>query len=168
MKPLRNVLVTLLLILHGCYPTFNWRTVQTEHFGWEVLFPAKPKRDSRKINIVYQSEEKVVFVNRYSAVLNEMNFVIDVMSFEKAVRETDIPLQEYLNKALRRNFNIPDNVRVVDGVKLYGYINLKEKKPVIIIVKHLKNSNSLVRGAVIAPPEKFKKDEANFFLESIR
>ena len=66
----------------SCYPTYNWRLVQTEQFGWEALFPAKPKRNSRKIIIQDQPKQTVIKIDRYSVALNQMDFILDVISFE--------------------------------------------------------------------------------------
>ena len=61
---------TLVIILAcsvlSCYPTYNWRLVQTEQYGWEALFPAKPKRNSRKIIIRDQPKQAVIKMERYS------------------------------------------------------------------------------------------------------
>ena len=53
-----------------------WRLVQTEQFGWEALFPAKPKRNSRKIIIEDHSKQMVIKIDRYSAALNQMDFIL--------------------------------------------------------------------------------------------
>ena len=60
----------------GCYPAYNWRLVQTEQFGWEALFPAKPKRNSRKIVIQDHPKRAVIKIDRYSVALNQMDFIL--------------------------------------------------------------------------------------------
>ena len=71
---------TLVIILAcsvlSCYPTYNWRLVQTEQYGWEALFPAKPKRNSRKIIIRDQPKQAVIKMDRYSVALNQMDFIL--------------------------------------------------------------------------------------------
>ena len=160
-------LVSLSFILLSCYPTYNWRLVQTEEFGWEALFPAKPKRDRRNINITYKSKQKVITVDRYSVVLNDMNFVLDVMSYEGNTTESDIFLKNSIKKSLRENFNVPEETELVDGVQINGFIDAIESKPVVLIIKHLQNHHSMARATVLANPKNFKTDQAYFFLESI-
>ena len=85
----------------SCYPTYNWRLVQTEQFGWEALFPAKPKRNSRKIIIQDQPKQTVIKIDRYSVALNQMDFILDVISFEGEIPDNGSSLQEYVNKMLK-------------------------------------------------------------------
>ena len=72
--------IILACSLLSCYPTYNWRLVQTEQFGWEALFPAKPKRNFRKIIIEDRPKQTVIKIDRYSAALNQMDFILDVFS----------------------------------------------------------------------------------------
>ena len=85
----------------SCYPTYNWRLVQTEQFGWEALFPAKPNRNSRKIIIQGQPKQTVIKIDRYSAALNQMDYILDVISFEGEMPENVRSLKEYVNKMLK-------------------------------------------------------------------
>ena len=97
----------------SCYPTYNWRLVQTEQFGWEALFPAKPKRNSRKIIIQDQPKQAVIKIDRYSVALNQMDFILDVISFEGEMPEIGSSLKEYVNKMLKTNLNIPPEVELL-------------------------------------------------------
>ena len=151
----------------GCYPAYNWRLVQTEQFGWEALFPAKPKRNSRKIIIHDQPKQVAIKIDRYSVVLNQMNFILDVISFEGDTSDIDSSLQEYVSKKLKINLNIPSEVKLVDGVLIEGFIGKGESKPVSMIFKHLNNDYSMVRGVAVGSPQNFKSDKAEFFLNSI-
>ena len=151
----------------SCYPTYNWRLVQTEQFGWEALFPAKPKRNSRKIIIHGQPKQTVLKIDRYSAVLNQMDFILDVISFEGEMPGTVSSLQEYVNKMLKTNLNIPPEVKLVDGIMIESFIGKGESKPVAMILKHLSNDYSIVRGVAVGSPNNFKSDKAEFFLNSI-
>ncbi len=160
--------VVILISLVGCYPIYNWRIVQNEEFGWEMLFPAKPKRERRKINVEFQKESKTLLINRYSVVLNGMNFVLDVISFEKGVFEDNVELLHYLNSRLKNNFNINENIELVDGVKIAGYAGHTDLKSVSIILKHVKKKSSLARGIVIGTSEEFQNDKAEFFLKSLK
>ena len=163
---------TLVIILAcsvlSCYPTYNWRLVQTEQFGWEALFPAKPKRNSRKIIIQDQPKQAVIKIDRYSVALNQMDFILDVISFEGEMSDIGSSLQEYVNKMLKTNLNIPPEVKLVDGVMIEGFIGKGESKPVAMILKHLNNDYSMVRGVAVGSPQNFKSDKAEFFLNSIK
>ena len=162
---------TLALILAcsvlSCYPAYNWRLVQTEQFGWEALFPAKPKRNSRRIIIHDQPKQVAIKIDRYSVVLNQMNFILDVISFEGEMTDIDSSLQEYVSKKLKINLNIPSEVKLVDGVLIEGFIGKGESKPVSMIFKHLNNDYSMVRGVAVGSPHNFESDKAEFFLNSI-
>ena len=151
----------------SCYPTYNWRLVQTEQFGWEALFPAKPKRNSRKIIIRDQPKQAVIKIDRYSVALNQMDFILDVISFEGEMLDNVSSLQEYVNKMLKSNLNIPPEVKLVDGIIIEGFIGKGESKPVAMILKHLSNDYSIVRGVAVGSPHNFKSDKAEFFLNSI-
>ena len=159
---------TLVIILAcsvlSCYPTYNWRLVQTEQFGWEALFPAKPKRNSRKIIIQDHPKQAVIKIDRYSVALNQMDFILDVISFEGEMPDNVSSLQEYVNKMLKTNLNIPPEVNLVDGVLIEGFIGKGESKPVAMILKHLNNDYSMVRGVAVGSPHNFKSDKAEFFL----
>ena len=133
----------------SCYPTYNWRLVQTEQFGWEALFPAKPKRNSRKIIIEDHSKQTVIKIDRYSVALNQMDFILDVISFEGEITDIGSSLQEYVNKMLKISLNIPSEVKLVDGVLIKGFIGKGKSKPVSMIFKHLNNDYSMVRGALM-------------------
>ena len=163
---------TLALILAcsvlSCYPAYNWRLVQTEQFGWEALFPAKPKRNSRRIIIHDQPKQVAIKIDRYSVVLNQMNFILDVISFEGEMTDIDSSLQEYVSKKLKINLNIPSEVKLVDGVLIEGFIGKGESKPVSMIFKHLNNDYSIVRGVAVGSPQHFKSEKAEFFLNSIK
>ena len=152
----------------SCYPTYNWRLVQTEQFGWEALFPAKPKRNSRKIIIQDQPKQAVIKIDRYSVALNQMDFILDVISFEGEMPDNVSSLQEYVNKMLKTNLNIPPEVKLADGVLIEGFIGKGESKPVSMILKHLNNDYSMVRGVAVGSPQHFKSDKAEFFLNSIK
>ena len=166
MRYLSILPIILACSLLSCYPTYNWRLVQTEQFGWEALFPAKPKRNSRKIIIEDHSKQMVIKIDRYSAALNQMDFILDVISFEGEMLDNVSSLQEYVNKMLKTNLNIPPGVDLIDGVLIEGFIG-KESKPVAIILKHLNNDYSMVRGVAVGSPQNFKSDKAEFFLNSI-
>ena len=152
----------------SCYPTYNWRLVQTEQFGWEALFPAKPKRNSRKIIIEDYSKQTVIKIDRYSVALNQMDFILDVISFEGEMLDNASSLQEYVNNMLKTNLNIPPEVDLIDGELIKGFIGKGESKPVAIILKHLNNDYSMVRGVAVGSPQNFKSDKAEFFLNSIK
>ena len=162
---------TLVIILAcsvlSCYPTYNWRLVQTEQFGWEALFPAKPKRNSRKIIIQDQPKRTVLKIDRYSAALNQMDYILDVISLEGEMPENVRSLKEYVNKMLKTNLNIPPEVDIIDGMLIEGFIGKEESKPVAMILKHLTNDYSMVRGVALGSPHNFKTDKAEFFLSSI-
>ena len=152
----------------SCYPTYNWRLVQTEQFGWEALFPAKPKRNSRKIVIEAHPKQTVIKIDRYSVALNQMDFILDVISFEGEIMLDNVSsLQEYVNKMLKSNLNIPPEVDLIDGVLIEGFIGKGESRPVAVILKHLNNDYSMVRGVAVGSPQNFKSDKAEFFLNSI-
>ncbi|MEL0326555.1 MAG: hypothetical protein VXA09_06090 [Burkholderiaceae bacterium] len=152
----------------SCYPAYNWRLVQTEQFGWEALFPAKPKRNSRKIIIHDHSKQTVIKIDRYSVALNQMDFILDVISFEGEMLDNASSLQEYVNIMLKTNLNIPPGVRLVDGVLIEGFIGKGESEPVAMILKHLSNDYSMVRGVAVGSPQHFISEKAEFFLNSIK
>ena len=152
----------------SCYPAYNWRLVQTEQFGWEALFPAKPKRNFRKIIIHDQPKQVAIKIDRYSVALNQMNFILDVISFERETPDFGSSLQEYVNEMLKKTLNIPPEVKLADGVLIEGLIGKGESKPVSMIFKHLNNDYSMVRGVAVGSPQHFKSEEAEFFLNSIK
>ncbi len=162
---------TLVIILAcsvlSCYPTYNWRLVQTEQFGWEALFPAKPKRASRKIIIQDQPEQAVIKIDRYSVALKQMDFILDVISFEGEMSYIGGSLKGYVNKMLKTNLNIPPEMKLVDGVIIEGFVGKGKSQPVAIIFKHLSNDYSIVRGVAVGSPYNFNSDKAEFFLNSI-
>ena len=168
MRYLSALAIILACSVLSCYPTYNWRLVQTEQFGWEALFPAKPKRSSRKIIIHDQPKQVAIKIDRYSVVLNQMNFILDVISFEGETPNIDSSLQEYVSKKLKINLNIPSEVKLVDGVLIEGFIGKGESKPVSMIFKHLNNDYSMVRGVAVGSPQHFKSEKAEFFLNSIK
>ena len=151
----------------GCYPTYNWRLVQTEQFGWEALFPAKPIRNSRKIIIRDHPKQAMTRIDRYSVTLNQMDFILDVISFEGEASVTGSSLQGYLNKMLKNTLNIPPDVKLADGVLIEGLIGKEKSKRVAMILKHLTNDYSIVRGVVVGSPHNFETEKAEFFLNSI-
>ena len=167
MRYLSILPIILACSLLSCYPTYNWRLVQTEQFGWEALFPAKPKRNSRKIIIQDQPEQTVIKIDRYSVALNQMNFILDVISFEGKMPENVSSLQEYLNKMLKTTLKISPEVKLVDGVLTEGFIGKGESKHISMIFKHLNNDYSMVRGVAVGSPQHFKSEKAEFFLNSI-
>ena len=167
MRYLSILPIILACSLLSCYPTYNWRLVQTEQFGWEALFPAKPKRNSRKIVIQDHPKRAVIKIDRYSVALNQMDFILDVISFEGEIPDADSSLQEYVSKMLKINLNIPPEIKLVDGVLIEGFIGEGESKPVSMIFKHLNNDYSMVRGVAVGSPQNFKSDKAEFFLNSI-
>ena len=152
----------------SCYPTYNWRLVQTEQFGWEALFPAKPNRNSRKIIIHGQPKQTVLKIDRYSAALNQMDFILDVISFEGEMLDNVSSLQEYVNKMLKTNLTIPPEVKLADGVLIEVFIGKEKSQRVAMILKHLNNDYSLVRGVAVGSPQHFKSEKAEFFLNSIK
>ena len=167
MKYSSTLIIILACSVLSCYPTYNWRLVQTEQYGWEALFPAKPKRNSRKIIIRDQSKQAVIKMDRYSVALNQMDFILDVISFEGEMSHIGGSLKGYVNKMLKTNLNIPPEVKLVDGIMIEGFIGKGESKPVAMILKHLSNDYSIVRGVAVGSPHNFKSDKAEFFLSSI-
>jgi len=161
------LVVILACSVLSCYPTYNWRLVKTEQFGWEALFPAKPKRNSRKIVIQNHPKQAVIKIDRYSVALNQMDFILDVISFEGEVSHIGGSLKGYVNGMLRNNLNIPPDVKLLDGVMIEGFIGKGQSKPVAMILKHLNNDYSIVRGVAVGSPHNFKSDKAEFFLNSI-
>ena len=168
MKFSSRLILILACSVLSCYPAYNWRLVQTEQFGWEALFPAKPKRNSRKIIIHDQPKQVAIKIDRYSVIVNQMNFILDVISFEGETPDIDSSLQEYVSKKLKINLNIPSEVKLVDGVLIEGFIGKGESKPVSMIFKHLNNDYSMVRGVAGGSPQHFKSEKAEFFLNSIK
>ena len=168
MKFSSRLILILACSVLSCYPAYNWRLVQTEQFGWEALFPAKPKRNSRKIIIHDQPKQVTIKIDRYSVIVNQMNFILDVISFEGETPDIDSSLQEYVSKKLKINLNIPSEVKLVDGVLIEGFIGKGESKPVSMIFKHLNNDYSMVRGVAVGSPQHFKSEKAEFFLNSIK
>ena len=162
-----TLIVILACSVLSCYPTYNWRLVQTEQYGWEALFPAKPKRNSRKIIIRDLPKQAVIKMDRYSVALNQMDFILDVISFEGEMSHIGGSLKGYVNKMLKTNLNIPPEVKLVDGIIIEGFIGKGESKPVAMILKHLSNDYSIVRGVAVGSPHNFKSDKAEFFLNSI-
>ena len=152
----------------SCYPTYNWRLVQTEQFGWEALFPAKPKRNSRKIIIQDLPEPAVMKIDRYSVALNRMDYILDVISLEGEMPDIDSSLQEYVNEMLKTTLNIPPEVKLADGVLIEVFIGKEKSKRVAMILKHLNNDYSMVRGVAVGSPQHFKSEKAEFFLDSIK
>ena len=167
MRYLSTLVIILACSVLGCYPAYNWRLVQTEQYGWEALFPAKPKRNSRKIIIRDQPKEAVIKMERYSVALNQMDFILDVISFEGEMSHIGGSLKGYVNKMLKTNLNIPPEVKLVDGIMIEGFIGKGESNRVAMIVKHLSNDYSIVRGVAVGSPNNFKSDKAEFFLKSI-
>ena len=167
MKYLSALALILACSVLSCYPTYNWRLVQTEQFGWEALFPAKPKRNSRKIIIQEHPKQAVIKIDRYSVALNQMDFILDVISFEGEIPDIGSSLQEYVNEMLKTTLNIPPEVKLADGVLIKGFIGKGESKPVSMIFKHLNNDYSMVRGVAVGSPQHFKSEKAEFFLNSI-
>ena len=167
MKYSSTLVIILACSVLSCYPTYNWRLVQTEQYGWEALFPAKPKRNSRKIIIRDQPKQAVIKMDRYSVALNQMDFILDVISFEGEMSHIGGSLKGYVNKMLKTNLNIPPEVKLVDGIMIEGFIGKGESKPVAMILKHLNNDYSIVRGVAVGSPNNFKSDKAEFFLNSI-
>ena len=163
-----STLVTILACsLLSCYPTYNWRLVQTEQYGWEALFPAKPKKNSRKIIIRDQPKQAVIKIDRYSVALNQMDFILDVISFEGEMSHIGGSLQEYVNEMLNTSLNIPPEMKLVDGKMIEAFVGKGESKPVAMIFKHLSNDYSMVRGVAVGPPHNFESEKAEFFLNSI-
>ena len=162
-----KLIVILACTVLSCYPTYNWRLVQTEQFGWEALFPAKPKRNSRKIIVQDQPKQAVIKIERYSVALNQMDFILDVISFEGEMSHIGGSLEGYVNNMLKTNLNIPPEVKLVDGIMIEGFIGKEESKPVALILKHLSNDYSIVRGVAVGTPQNFKSEKAEFFLNSI-
>ena len=167
MRYLSTLVIILACSVLGCYPAYNWRLVQTEQYGWEALFPAKPKRNSRKIIIRDQPKQAVIRMDRYSVALNQMDFILDVISFEGEISYIGGSLKGYVNKMLKTNLNIPPEVKLVDGIMIEGFIGKGESNRVAMIVKHLSNDYSIVRGVAVGSPHNFKSDKAEFFLNSI-
>ena len=168
MKYLSTLTIILVFSLPSCYPTYNWRLVQTEQFGWEALFPAKPKRNFRKIIIEDQPTKTVIKIDRYSAALNQMDFILDVISLEGEMPNNASSLKEYVSKMLKTNLNIPPEVDLIDGVLIEGFIGNRNSKPVAMILKHSNNEYSMVRGVAVGSPQNFQADKAEFFLNSIK
>ena len=168
MRYLSILLIILACSLLSCYPTYNWRLVQTEQFGWEALFPAKPKRNSRKIIIHDQPKQVAIKIDRYSVALNQMNFILDVISFEGEMPYVGNSLQEYVNEMLKTTLKISPEIKLADGVLIEGFIGKGESKPVSMIFKHLNNDYSMVRGVAVGSPQHFKSEKAEFFLNSIK
>ena len=152
----------------SCYPTYNWRLVQTEQFGWEALFPAKPKRNSRKIIIEDHPKQTVMKIDRYSVALNQMDYILDVISLEGERPDIGSSLQKYVNKMLKNSLSIPPDLKLADGVLIEVFIGKEKSKRVAMILKHLHNDYSMVRGVAVGSPQHFKSEKAEFFLNSIK
>ena len=163
-----KLIIILACTVLSCYPTYNWRLVQTEQFGWEALFPAKPKRNSRKIIIQDQPKQAVIKIERYSVAVNQMDFILDVISFEGELSYIGGSLKGYVKKMLKTNLNIPPEMKMVDGIMIEGFVGKGESKPVAVILKHLSNDYSMVRGVAVGSPRNFNRDKAEFFLNSIK
>ena len=110
----------------------------------------------------------MIKIDRYSVALNQMDFILDVISFEGEIPDNVSLLQEYVNKMLKTNLNIPPEVDIIDGVLTEGFIGKGESRPVAMILKHLNDEYSMVRGVAIGSPQNFKSDKAEFFLNSIK
>ena len=110
----------------------------------------------------------MIKIDRYSVALNQMDFILDVISFEGEIPDNVSLLQEYVNKMLKTNLNIPPEVDIIDGVLTEGFIGKGESKPISMIFKHLNNDYSMVRGVAVGSPQHFKSDKAEFFLNSIK
>ena len=52
----------------------------------------------------------MIKIDRYSVALNQMDFILDVISFEGEIPDIGSSLQEYVNKMLKTNLNIPPEV----------------------------------------------------------
>ena len=88
-------------------PNLQLRLVQTEQFGWEALFPLNLKEILEKIIIQDQPKQAVIKMDRYSVALNQMDFILDVISFEGEMSHIGGSLKGYVNKMLKTNLNIP-------------------------------------------------------------
>ena len=91
----------------GCYTHYNWRLVQTEQLVGKPYFPLNLKEFSKKIVIQDRPKQVVIKIDRYSVTLNQMDFILDVISFEGEMSHISGSLQEYVNKMLKTNLNIP-------------------------------------------------------------
>ncbi|RZP22702.1 MAG: hypothetical protein EVA26_02370 [Burkholderiaceae bacterium] len=107
-------------------------------------------------------------MDRYSVALNQMNFILDVISYEGEMPDIGSSLQEHVNEMLKTTLNISPEVKLADGVLIDGFIGKGESKPVSMIFKHLNNDYSIVRGVAVGSPQHFKSEKAEFFLNSIK
>ena len=97
-----------------------------------------------------------------------MDYILDVISFEGETHDNVSSLREYVDKMLKTNLNIPPDLDIIDGVLTEGFIGKGESRPVAMILKHLNNEYSMVRGVAVGSPQNFKSDKAEFFLNSIK
>ena len=67
----------IILFTYSCSPKFNWRAVSGFNNEWEILFPAKPIKEKRVINLEIKKENYNLEITRHTCKVNQTTFLVE-------------------------------------------------------------------------------------------
>jgi hypothetical protein len=154
----------------GCNPTFDWRILQSKDNNWQAYFPGKPLERNRDLKLEIDNVSVKLKMVQHSAKVNEMVFTLD----SSKVLNNKIKLarlSEKLETTLKKNFKLNNKRDLGKNIYVYSGMLPSSKKPSIeikLMTSSFSKEKSILRGVVYGEADKFIKNEAMFFLESIK
>lgn len=96
------LLLSAVLSLTACTPSFDWRTVVNQDGGFEIMFPAKPGLDQRTVKIAGQALPMLV----QSARVGKVSFAVGVVTLPADDPVLRAAVLDALEHGLARNIDV--------------------------------------------------------------
>ena len=150
------------MLLAGCSPDYNWRTVAVADGMVKAIFPDKPRTQERTLDF---SGHKVQFTLT-AATVDDAVFAVGYAALPETLR-TDEAARNEMGRAVIRSFYQNLGLAVPENLPAFGtrfdLEGQSPKGPVKLQVKTWMLPHALVEGIVTAPATSFPEQQANEF-----
>ena len=161
----------LILLLLGCTPLFDWRVVNSDD-GWEAIFPKKPLKKKRIIDLFFENQIFKIEISRYFCKVENITFVIETSKYLTSKNTNSIhALEKKLLGSMKENYSISykkniEEIKIFDGHVKSNYKKNKVDLKIATLYKII--DDKVLRGVVLSDPSFFNEEHAVFFLKSIK
>ena len=158
-------------MLLGCTPRFDWRVIKSDD-GWEAIFPKKPLKKKRTIELLIENRTSKVEISRYFCKVENITFILEISKFlNPSNNDSPQSLEKKLFDTMKENFTVSykkniGEIKIFDGHIKNNFEKNKFDLKIATFYKVL--DEKVLRGVVLSEPNFFNEEHAMFFLKSIK
>ncbi|MEY4083416.1 MAG: hypothetical protein RL483_785 [Pseudomonadota bacterium] len=170
------LLASLLGLVVGCSPTYDWRTLSDEAQDWQATFPGKPAKVERTIQMSLPGGPAAVVLSLRAVRIGEQTFSVGVGRLDQTAKGPQLmQLLEALQASRVQNLQgrITQTSPLPNGRSLAatGQMTLKpDAAPVAARLQMVSfvHQNQVIEVISAGPVADFNEEAAAQFLESLK